>query len=262
MDLIDEATVAAVAGELTPIATGIVYCFTIVAMASISDYRRAGEWTEATRRWCERQSINGFPGHCRVRQAEIMRLRGAFAEAEGEARRAVRELTAFGDLPVSAVGFREIGRSVCVWATSTLRTKRSRWPTSVATMPNRAWRCCSSHAGSSWRRVRRSEERWRNSRWPSQEPGCSGGGRDRSRSHDAAEARSAAEELGTIAQSYDAAGEASAHQAWKRPHVRRRCRRGHQGTPPGHQTVDGGRPAVRDRLGPPMPGERAPAGRR
>ena len=38
---------------------------------------------------------------------------------------------------------------------------------------------CSSHAGSSWRRVRRSEERWRNSRWPSQEPGCS---RRRSRS--------------------------------------------------------------------------------
>ena len=31
MSLIDEATVAAVGGELTPLATGIVYCFTIVA---------------------------------------------------------------------------------------------------------------------------------------------------------------------------------------------------------------------------------------
>ena len=107
--LIDEATVAAVAGELTPIATGVVYCFTIVACLDLADYRRAGEWTEATKRWCERQSINGFPGHCRVRRAEIMRLRGSFGEAEAEARRAITELTAFGELPVAGVGYHEIG---------------------------------------------------------------------------------------------------------------------------------------------------------
>ena len=109
MSLIDEATAAAVGGELTPIATGIVYCFTIVACRDLADYRRAGEWTAATKRWCERQSIGGFPGHCRVRQAEIMRLRGAFADAEDEARRAVQELTAFGELPIAGVGFHEIG---------------------------------------------------------------------------------------------------------------------------------------------------------
>jgi len=109
MALIDEATVAAVAGELTPIATGVVYCFTIVACLDLADYRRAGEWTEATKRWCERQSINGFPGHCRVRRAEIMRLRGSFVEAEDEARRAITELTAFGELPIAGVGFHEVG---------------------------------------------------------------------------------------------------------------------------------------------------------
>ncbi|MDP9296057.1 MAG: adenylate/guanylate cyclase domain-containing protein, partial [Actinomycetota bacterium] len=65
--------------------------------------------TEATTRWCERQAINGFPGHCRVRRAEIMRLRGAFADAEAEARRAVQELISFGDLAIAGVGFHEIG---------------------------------------------------------------------------------------------------------------------------------------------------------
>ena len=82
MLLIDEATVAAVGGELSPRATGNVYCMTIVLCRDLADYKRAGEWTEATTRWCERQAISGFPGHCRVRRAEIIRLRGAFAEAE------------------------------------------------------------------------------------------------------------------------------------------------------------------------------------
>lgn len=109
MPLIEEATVAAVGGELTPMATGVVYCMTIVVCRDLADYRRAAEWTEATRRWCERQAINGFPGHCRVRRAEIMRLRGAFTDAEGEARRAVQELTAFGELWIAAIGFHEIG---------------------------------------------------------------------------------------------------------------------------------------------------------
>lgn len=109
MSLIDEATVAAIGGELTPRATGIVYCMTIVACRDLADYKRAGEWTDATTRWCERQAISGFPGHCRVRRAEIIRLRGAFADAENEARHAVQELTAFGELPIAGVGFHEIG---------------------------------------------------------------------------------------------------------------------------------------------------------
>jgi class 3 adenylate cyclase len=92
MALIDEATVAAVAGELEPLATGLIYCNTISACERIADYARAGEWTEAAKRWCERQAIAGFPGVCRVHRAGIMRLRGAWPEAEEEARRACDEL--------------------------------------------------------------------------------------------------------------------------------------------------------------------------
>lgn len=106
--LLDEATVAAVSGEIGPYASGIIYCCSITATAQLADYERAGEWTEASRRWCERQSISGFPGVCRVHRAEIMRLRGSWAEAESEARRALTELATF-NLQYAAEGFYEIG---------------------------------------------------------------------------------------------------------------------------------------------------------
>ncbi|MGH2805721.1 MAG: adenylate/guanylate cyclase domain-containing protein [Actinomycetota bacterium] len=106
--LLDEATVAAVSGELGPKAAGFIYCIAISASAQVADYRRAGEWTEASKRWCERQSISGFPGICRVHRAEIMRLRGAWAEAEQEARRALTELQTF-NLQFAAEGFYELG---------------------------------------------------------------------------------------------------------------------------------------------------------
>jgi class 3 adenylate cyclase/predicted negative regulator of RcsB-dependent stress response len=106
--LLDEATVAAVSGEIGPLASGIIYCVAISTTARLADYDRAGQWTEASRRWCERQSISGFPGVCRVHRAEIMRLRGSWTEAESEARRALSELQNF-NLEFVAEGFYEIG---------------------------------------------------------------------------------------------------------------------------------------------------------
>jgi class 3 adenylate cyclase len=106
--LLDEATVAAVSGEIGPYASGIIYCVAISSTSKLADYQRAGEWTEASRRWCERQSISGFPGVCRVHRAAIMRLRGSWAEAESDARRAITELQGF-QLEFAAEGFYEIG---------------------------------------------------------------------------------------------------------------------------------------------------------
>jgi len=130
--LIDEAMVGAVAGELGTFATGIIYCNTIVSCKDSADYRRAAEWTEAAKRWCERQAVGGFPGLCRVYRAGIMHFRGEWSEAEREARRACDELQEFnlsyvaaaqyqlgeirlhtGDLPGAAEAFRqahELGR--------------------------------------------------------------------------------------------------------------------------------------------------------
>jgi class 3 adenylate cyclase len=108
MALMDEATAAALSGELRPLTTGFIYCNTIGACEHIADYVRAGEWTEAAKRWCERQSVAGFPGMCRVHRATIMRLRGAWGEAEDEARRASSELVDFNP-SYAAEAFYEIG---------------------------------------------------------------------------------------------------------------------------------------------------------
>ena len=106
---LDEATVAAVGGELSPYITGVVYCNTIATCAEIGDFRRAGEWTDAAKRWCERQAISGFPGVCRVHRAEIMRLRGWWADAERDARQASTELMDHGLPALAAEGFNELG---------------------------------------------------------------------------------------------------------------------------------------------------------
>jgi class 3 adenylate cyclase len=104
----DEATVAAVSGELSPYWTAAIYCNTISACRDVADYARANEWSEAAKRWCERQTISGFPGLCRVYRAEIMRLRGAWAEAEQEARLATEELRDF-NVSYAAAAFYEVG---------------------------------------------------------------------------------------------------------------------------------------------------------
>src|SRR3989442_14170568 len=62
MALMDEATVAALAGELTPWVTAAIYCNTIMACEGLADYRRAGEGNEAAQRWWEGPANAGFPG--------------------------------------------------------------------------------------------------------------------------------------------------------------------------------------------------------
>jgi class 3 adenylate cyclase len=108
MALVDEATAPALAGELSPYTTGVIYCNTITACKELADYGRAGDWTEAAKRWCERQAIAGFPGMCRVYRASIMLVRGAWPEAEQEARRACEELKEF-NLSYAAEAFYELG---------------------------------------------------------------------------------------------------------------------------------------------------------
>ena len=92
MATLDEAMLAAAQGELGPMATGQVYCNVIAACQELGDLRRAAQWTEALRGWCESQPASVFPGLCRVHRAEVLRLRGAWSEAEHEARQASENL--------------------------------------------------------------------------------------------------------------------------------------------------------------------------
>jgi tetratricopeptide (TPR) repeat protein len=92
--MVDEATAAAMSGTLGVQAAGSIYCSTIFLCRNRGDWRRAGEWTDASLRWCERESVTGFPGLCRFHHAEVMRFRGALEEAERDALEAVEELIA------------------------------------------------------------------------------------------------------------------------------------------------------------------------
>jgi class 3 adenylate cyclase/HPt (histidine-containing phosphotransfer) domain-containing protein len=106
--LMDEAMAATIAGELEPMSAGIVYCSMIGVCSHVEDYKRAAEWTEATTRWCDRQSIAAFPGVCRVHRAEILRVRGAWTRAEEEARRACDELPRYNLLEGVGAAYYEI----------------------------------------------------------------------------------------------------------------------------------------------------------
>jgi class 3 adenylate cyclase len=107
--LIDESTVAAVGGELKAWATANVYCGTIDACRDLADWKRAAEWTDEADREMQRQRIRGYPGVCRVHRAEIKRIRGAWPEAEEEARQACVELEQFGLMAGLGWGQYEIG---------------------------------------------------------------------------------------------------------------------------------------------------------
>ena len=92
--LVDEVLVAATAGELSPIVTGIVYCNTIAFCRDAYELRHAREWTEALTRWCDAQpEMVAHNGLCLVHRAEIMQLRGAWEDALQQARRAAERFT-------------------------------------------------------------------------------------------------------------------------------------------------------------------------
>lgn len=92
LDLLNEAAVAAVSGEIDPLSTGVVYCEVVCAMQAIAQYDLAEQWTEAMERWRQGQPVGSIHGRCRVHRAEILRLRGRFSEAEQEALAACEEL--------------------------------------------------------------------------------------------------------------------------------------------------------------------------
>ena len=95
--LLDEATALAMTGATELSTTGTVYCSTIFACRNIGDWQRASEWTSESLRWCDRHSVSGFPGLCRLHRAEIIRMSGSLAEAEQDAQVACEEL--FGWAP-------------------------------------------------------------------------------------------------------------------------------------------------------------------
>lgn len=101
--LLDEAMVAVISGELTPLFTGLVYCSAIASYHRIFAFDRAREWTTAFDDWCESQPrIMVFSRQCLLHRAEILHLSGQWPEAMEIARRLGHEGTTRPEMLVQA----------------------------------------------------------------------------------------------------------------------------------------------------------------
>lgn len=88
MALQDEAAAAVLAGNVSPLIGGIVYCGVISSCCNMEDWQRAEQWTESFTRWCERCQIDTFAGACLIHRAEVFAVSGRLALASDAITRA------------------------------------------------------------------------------------------------------------------------------------------------------------------------------
>jgi DNA-binding CsgD family transcriptional regulator len=102
--------ISVVAGEVSPIFSGVVYCSSIEACQEVSDFDRAGQWTHALTNWCDSQpGLVAFTGQCAVHRGQLMKLHGAFEDAVAELHHAAARYAESGGGP--AVGLAHYERA-------------------------------------------------------------------------------------------------------------------------------------------------------
>jgi len=77
----DEACATVLAGSVSPLVGGLVYCGMISSCCNGEDWVRAGQWTESFMRWCQRSNIDTFAGACLIHQAEVFASAGELQNA-------------------------------------------------------------------------------------------------------------------------------------------------------------------------------------
>ncbi|MFF8604764.1 LuxR C-terminal-related transcriptional regulator [Streptomyces sp. NPDC015346] len=117
--LLDDAMCSVMAGELSGMFTGWLYCLALTQCMEAADFGRAVEWTHAAMTWCEPPwpptpptprtlagpddarrpdgrpvplTDNPFRGLCRIHHVEVLDLLGAWTLAEAEAGRVCAEV--------------------------------------------------------------------------------------------------------------------------------------------------------------------------
>lgn len=108
MAMLDEAMAGAVAGELGPFATAMVYCRTICTCLDLFDFRRATEWTDLVQRITDATGPVGIAGDCRTHRAAVKIFHGEWVDGEHEAEHACTQ-SATWDLNHTATAHYELG---------------------------------------------------------------------------------------------------------------------------------------------------------
>ena len=93
MRCLDEATVAATAGEMKELhAVGLVCCWQIFACERVRDYDRAAQWCARVQEFTKRWGLRPLSAVCRAQYAGVLVWRGEWDNAERELTAAAREL--------------------------------------------------------------------------------------------------------------------------------------------------------------------------
>jgi len=93
MALLDEAMISVESGELAPMVVGDAYCTVIDACRELFDVHRCEVWTDSFNRWCETQPDPvPYRGHCRLHQAQVLQIQGAWSDAVSAAEEACARL--------------------------------------------------------------------------------------------------------------------------------------------------------------------------
>ena len=108
--LLDQAMVAIVAGDVSPILAGDIYCSVLEGCFEIFDLRRAHEWTASLTEWCASQpGLIRYRGECLVYRAETRQLHGEWSDALRDATLACELLASPPGLPALGAAFYRIG---------------------------------------------------------------------------------------------------------------------------------------------------------
>lgn len=95
MRLLDEATAAAVAGDMRDLkAVAATCCFMIFACERVRDVDRASQWCDQFMAFCRRNDMGAYLAFCRAHHASVLTARGRWDEAEDQLGRSRRELRA------------------------------------------------------------------------------------------------------------------------------------------------------------------------
>jgi DNA-binding CsgD family transcriptional regulator len=105
---LDETMLDVVAGELSPIMTGLMYCAVIDTCRRVYALERAREWTAAFTGVCRQHpDMVAFTGVCSVHRSEILQLQGAWQDALAEVCQVCERARGADRLPPAAAHYQQ-----------------------------------------------------------------------------------------------------------------------------------------------------------